>query len=64
MAPKTAIPKTAEERYLTAELLASKKLAETAGYQRDFAKVLLTKPEYTLQEAKAVLDQFFNGGDV
>lgn len=64
MAQKTAIPKPAEERYPTAELLASKKLAETAGYQRDFAKVLLTKPEYTLQEAKAVLDQFFNRGDV
>lgn len=63
MVPKTTPPKPAEERYPTAELLASRKLAETAGYQRDFAKVLLTKPEYTLQEAEAILDKFFNGGD-
>lgn len=60
MAPKTTAPKPAEVRYPTAELLTSRALA---GYQRDFAKVLLTKPEYPPQEAKAILDQFFNGGD-
>ena len=58
--PKTAEAKEAELRYPTAALLNSKALA---GYQQDFAKVLLTKPEYTLQEAKAVLDKFFKGGD-
>ena len=36
--------------------LASK---EFSGYQPDFAKVLLTKPEYTLEEAKEILDKFF-----
>ena len=46
-------------RYPTAQLLSSKALA---GYQRDFAAVLLTEPEYTLQEAKNVLDKFFKGG--
>lgn len=53
-------PKPAQVRYPTAELLASKALS---GYQRDFAKALLTGPEYTLQEARAVLDKFFKGGD-
>lgn len=53
------MPKTPEPRYPTAELLSSKKLA---GYQRDFAKVLLTKPDYTLQEAMDVLERFFKGG--
>ncbi|MBE5991103.1 MAG: hypothetical protein E7247_01755 [Paenibacillaceae bacterium] len=37
-------------------LLASK---EFSGYQPDFAKVLLTKTEYTLEEAKEILDKFF-----
>ncbi|MDU0931215.1 hypothetical protein [Hungatella sp.] len=30
-----------------------------SGYQRDFAKALLVKPEYTMEEAKKVLDNFF-----
>jgi len=47
-------------RYSTADLLNSKALS---GYQRDFARVLLTKPDYTLQEAKAILGNFFKGGD-
>ncbi len=59
MAQKAETPKPAEARYPTAELLDS---AALSGYQRDFAKVLLTRPEYTLQEAKAVLDKFFKGG--
>lgn len=52
-------PKPTEVKHPTAQLLASKALS---GYQRDFAKVLLTKPEYTVQEAKDVLDKFFKGG--
>lgn len=46
-------------RYPTAQLLESKALA---GYQRDFARVLLTEPDYTIQEAKSVLEKFFRGG--
>ena len=46
-------------RYPTAQLLKSQTLA---GYQRDFAKVLLTKPEYSVQEAQSILDKFFKGG--
>lgn len=57
--PKTAEAKEAELRYPAAALLNSKALS---GYQRDFAKVLLTKPDYTLQEAKDTLEKFFKGG--
>lgn len=57
--PKTAEAKEAELRYPTAALLNSKALS---GYQRDFAKVLLTKPDYTLREAKDILERFFKGG--
>jgi len=59
VAQKAENPKPAQVRHPTAELLASKALA---GYQQDFAKALLTKPEYTLQEAQAVLDKFFKKG--
>lgn len=51
--------KEAQPRYPTAQLLASKALS---SYQRDFAAALLTGPEYTVQEAKSILDQFFKGG--
>ena len=51
--------KKTEKTYSTEALLRSKALA---GYQQDFAKVLLTGPEYTIQEAKAVLGRFFKGG--
>jgi hypothetical protein len=37
-------------------LLASKELSR---YQPDFAKVLLTNPEYTLEEAEEILNKFF-----
>lgn len=47
------MPKTL---YKTAELLKSKAFS---GYQRDFANALLIKPEYTMEEAKKVLDDFF-----
>nr|DAO40479.1 MAG TPA: hypothetical protein [Caudoviricetes sp.] len=47
------MPKT---QYKTDELLKSKTFS---GYQKDFAKALLVKPEYTMEEAKKVLDNFF-----
>lgn len=55
-------PETVQEepRYPAASLLSSQALS---GYQPDFAKVLLTERDYTLQEAKAVLERYFNGGD-
>lgn len=59
MAAKTERPGAAPVRYPTARLLESKALS---GYQREFAAALLTGPEYTLQEAKAILDKFFKGG--
>lgn len=43
-------------KYKTESLLASKALA---GYQQDFARVLLPDPEYALEEAKEILDKFF-----
>ena len=49
-----------EKKYPTSMLLKSKHLA---GYQRDFAKVILTEPEYTISEAKGGLDRVLNGGE-
>lgn len=40
--------------YQTSVLLKSKALK---GYQKDFARVILTKPEYTLEEAIDLLDK-------
>ncbi len=48
-----------EKFYPTEALLKSKALA---GYQQDFARTLLTKPAYTVREAKDVLDQYLKGG--
>lgn len=45
--------------YPTEALLNSKALA---GYQPDFARALLTKPVYTVREAKDVLDKYLKGG--
>ncbi len=42
-----------EKEYATEKLLKSKHLA---GYQRDFAKAILTKSRYTVKEAQAALD--------
>ena len=42
-----------EKKYATEKLLKSKHLA---GYQRDFAKTILTEPKYTVKEAQAALD--------
>lgn len=43
------------------ELLLKSKFLE--GYQRDFASVILTKPEYTVDEAKAALDAVLKKGE-
>lgn len=48
-----------KKTYPTEALLKSKALA---GYQPDFARTLLTKPAYTVREAKAVLDNYLKGG--
>lgn len=52
--------KQPEKTYPTEVLLNSKALS---GCQRDFARALLTKPAYTLREAKAVLDKYSKGGE-
>ena len=48
-----------EKKYPTAMLLRSKALA---GYQPDFAKVILREPEYTVAEAQAALNAALKGG--
>lgn len=48
--------KEAPVKYKTEALLNSKAFS---SYQKDFARALLTEPEYTQEEAKMVLDQFF-----
>lgn len=48
------------KRYPTKKLLKSKHLAD---YQRDFAKVILTEPAYSVSEARAVLDRTLKGGE-
>ena len=45
--------KTVETKYTRERLLKSKALS---GYQPDFMAVILTEKEYTISEAKAVLD--------
>ena len=60
-APKTSVaePHNKEvQKYPTSKLLKSKHLA---GYQRDFARVILTEPEYTIEEAKQLLDEKLKG---
>ncbi len=47
-----------EKKYPTEKLLKSKALA---GYQQDFARAILVKPEYTIAEAKAILDKVLKG---
>ena len=49
-----------QPKYPTDALLNSRAFS---GYQRDFARAILTEPEYTIKQAKAVLDGFF-GKDV
>jgi hypothetical protein len=48
-----------EIKYTRERLLTSKALKE---YQRDFATVILTDKEYTINEAKAVLDAALKKG--
>ena len=48
----------AEKTYPTESLLRSKALA---GYQPDFARSILTKPEYSVREAKEILDNYLKG---
>lgn len=47
-----------EKTYPTETILKSK---EFSGFQREFARVLLPKSTYTLQEARAILTKFFGG---
>lgn len=49
-----------EKKYPTEKLLKSRHLQ---GYQKDFAKVILVEPEYTISEAKMVLDTALRGGN-
>lgn len=56
---KTAEDVAALKRYPTAKLLKSKVLS---GYQQDFAKVILNEKEYSIKEAKAILDKALKGG--
>lgn len=48
-----------EKKYPASRLLKSRALS---GYQPDFARVVLTKPEYTIREAKETLDAVLKGG--
>lgn len=47
-------PETAARKYATAKILKSKAFA---GYQQDFLKVILREPEYTLDEAKELVEK-------
>lgn len=47
------------KKYPTNKLLKSRHLA---GYQQDFAKAILTEPEYSIKEAKSILDKTLKGG--
>lgn len=56
-ANKTAgVTKKEPVKYKTESLLKSKALSD---YQLDFSKVLLTEPEYTMEEAIRILDNYF-----
>lgn len=46
-------------RHPTEQLLASRALS---GFQPDFARAILTGPEYTVEEALDALNKFFKGG--
>ena len=56
---KSAVVPQQEKKYPTRKLLNSKHLA---GYQRDFARVILTETEYTIKEAITILDEVLKGG--
>ncbi len=46
----------AAKKYSREALLRSK---EFSGYQKDFLGVLLCRPEYTLQEARRIVKNFY-----
>lgn len=48
-----------EKQFPTEKLLKSKQLA---GYQPDFARVILTEPAYSVSGAKEALDKALKGG--
>ena len=55
---KKAEAPPSEKKYPTEKLLKSQALS---GYQPDFAKVILKEKEYTLQGARAALDNVLKG---
>lgn len=57
---KSGKGEAAPVRYSTERLLRSKALAE---YQPDFARAILTEPEYTIEEAKAAIDAVLREGE-
>lgn len=59
---KRTVKKTAKEeekKYSTEKLLKSRHLA---AYQPDFARVILTEPEYTISGAIDALERALKGG--
>ena len=57
---KKMTKKTEEKKYSTEKLLKSRRLA---AYQPDFARVILTEPEYSVEEARAALDAVLGRGN-
>lgn len=55
----TSQQKKREKSYPTDKLLKSRHLV---GYQRDFARVVLSEPAYTVSGAKEALDRALKGG--
>ena len=47
-----------KKKYPTGKLLGSRVLA---GYQQDFARVVLAEQEYTIEEARDKLDRILKG---
>lgn len=47
-----------KKKYPTGKLLGSRTLA---GYQQDFARVVLAEQEYTIEEARDKLDRILKG---
>lgn len=58
-APGNVGTEKAARRHPTELLLESKALS---GFQPDFARAVLTEPEYTVEEALTALNHFFKGG--
>lgn len=58
-APGNVEMEKAAQRHPVELLLKSKALS---GFQQDFARAVLTEPEYTVEEALTALNHFFKGG--